>query len=505
MTSLFDLPFEEPEPPAAAAPEPLPTPAARRVLTVSELNSEIRLLLEERFVELWVEGELSNCRLWNTGHLYFTLKDASAQIKGVMFRSALRYLRFKPQDGLRVVARARVSVYDPKGEYQIICEHLEPEGLGALQLAFDQLKQRLSSEGLFDQRRKRPLPSLPRKIGVVTSLDGAAVRDIIKVLQRRYPNAHIVIRPTRVQGEGAALDIARAMAAIGKVHGVDVVIVGRGGGSIEDLWAFNEEVVARAIAGCPVPTISAVGHETDVTIADFVADLRAPTPSAAAEMVVARKDDVCAHLDRLAHRVATAMQARVHRGETRLRALEARPGYAGLHGRIAMRGRHAAELAHELSRALRSQVAIGERRYQRLRLKLETLDVRRRFGAIRARLVSGDGRLRSAVGRRQHEAHARLGQAAARLDSLSPLAVLGRGYAVAWNSDRTAIIRDAAAVAPGDRVHVALERGELDCAVITITETQRRRDTRKRVTSVLCDPWEWPVVVGAGFSRPWAA
>ena len=233
--------------------------------------------------------------------MYFTLKDASAQIKGVMFRSALRTLRFKPQDGLRVVARGRVSVYDPKGEYQIVCEHLEPEGLGALQLAFDQLKKRLAAEGLFDERRKRALPALPRKIGVVTSLDGAAVRDIIKVLRRRYPNAHIVIRPTRVQGEGAALDIARAIAAIGKVAGVDVVIVGRGGGSIEDLWAFNEEVVARAIAGCPVPTISAVGHETDVTIADFVADLRAPTPSAAAEMVVARKDDFCARIDRLAH------------------------------------------------------------------------------------------------------------------------------------------------------------------------------------------------------------
>jgi len=476
MTSLFDLPFEEPEPPAAAAPEPPPTPVARRVLTVSELNSEIRLLLEERFVELWVEGELSNCRLWNTGHLYFTLKDASAQIKGVMFRSALRYLRFKPQDGLRVVARARVSVYDPKGEYQIICEHLEPEGLGALQLAFDQLKKRLSSEGLFDQRRKRPLPFLPRKIGVVTSLDGAAVRDIIKVLQRRYPNAHIVIRPTRVQGEGAALDIARAMAAIGKVHGVDVVIVGRGGGSIEDLWAFNEEVVARAIAGCPVPTISAVGHETDVTIADFVADLRAPTPSAAAEMVVSRKDDVCAHLERLAHRVTTAMQGRVHRGDARLRALEARPGYAGVHGRVAMRGHHVGELAHELSRVVRARLAIGERRYQALRLKLETQDVRRRFGAIRTRLASGDGRLQSAVGRRQHEAHARLGRAAARLDTLSPLAVLGRGYAVARNSDRTAIIRDAAAVSPGDHVHVTLERGELECNVITNhrdIETQR--------------------------------
>ena len=262
-----------------------------------------------------------------------------------------------------------------------------------------------------------------------------------------------------MQGEGAALDIARALAAIGRVRGVDVVIVGRGGGSIEDLWAFNEEVVARAIAGCPVPTISAVGHETDVTIADFVADLRAPTPSAAAEMVVSRKDDFCAHIERLAQRVTLAMRGRLHRGEARLRALEARPGYAGLHGRIAMRGRHAGDLAHELRRALRARLAARERSYQGLRLKLETFDVRRRFGVIRARLAAGDGRLRSAVARRQHEAHARLGTVAARLDTLSPLAVLGRGYAVCWNEDRTAIIRDAAAVSAGDRVHVTLERG----------------------------------------------
>ncbi|HXH25693.1 MAG TPA: exodeoxyribonuclease VII large subunit, partial [Vicinamibacterales bacterium] len=355
MSTLFDLPFEEPEPEPASEPTPH-VPAERRVLTVSELTARIRALLEETLVEVWVEGELSNCRVWNTGHMYFTLKDAGAQIRGVMFRSALRLLRFKPQDGLHVVARGRVSVYDPKGEYQLVCEHLEPAGLGALQLAFDQLKRRLAAEGLFDAGRKRPLPLLPRKIGVVTSLDGAAVRDLIKVLRRRYANSHIVIRPTRVQGDGAALDIARGLAAIGRVPGVDVVIVGRGGGSIEDLWAFNEEVVARAIAGCPVPTISAVGHETDVTIADFVADVRAPTPSAAAEMVVARRDDFCARIDRVSGRMHAAMRARLHRLEARLRALEARPGYAGVHGRVAMRGRHAAELAHELRRAMRERL-----------------------------------------------------------------------------------------------------------------------------------------------------
>ena len=443
MTSLFDLPFEEPEPEVAGGPTPSGYQAPeRRVLTVAELTARIRTLLEERFIEIWVEGELSNCKVWNTGHLYFTLKDSDAQIKGVMFRSSLRYLRFKPQDGLRVVARGRISVYDPKGEYQIVCEHLEPEGLGALQLAYEQLKQRLSAEGLFDARRKRPLPALPRKIGIVTSLDGAAVRDIVKVLRRRYPNAHLVIRPTRVQGEGSALDIARAMRAIGTVTGVDVVIVGRGGGSIEDLWAFNEEVVARAIAGCPVPTISAVGHETDVTIADFVADLRAPTPSAAAEMVVARKDDFCAHIDRLAHRVAGVMQGRLHRGESRLRALEARHTHL-----------------------LRSRLAGRVRAYQSLRATLETFDIRVRLGSVRTRLAAVDGRMSGALGRRRHAADARLGGAAARLDALSPLAVLGRGYAVCWNADRTAIIRDADAVATGDRVRVTLERGELDCDV----------------------------------------
>lgn len=464
MNSLFDLPFEEPPPERPAPPEP-PAPVRRQVLTVSELTGRLRVLLEEQFADVWVEGELSNCRVWNTGHMFFTLKDANAQIKGVMFRSALRYLRFAPQDGLRVVARARLSVYDPKGEYQLICEHLEPAGLGALQLAFDQLKQRLASEGLFDQQRKRPLPALPRKIGVVTSLDGAAVRDIINILRRRYPNAHVVIRPTRVQGEGAAPEIARAISAIGKVSGVDVVIVGRGGGSLEDLWAFNEEAVARALARCPVPTISGVGHETDVTIADFVADVRAPTPSAAAEMVVARKDDFCLRIDRLAHRLASMMRARLHAFESRVRTLEAAPGYAGLHGRVAMRGRHAADLAHGLRQAITGRVAARIRTYQSLRLKLETLDLRRRLGALRARLTAGDGRLIAAVARRRHVAEGRLRDAAARLDSLSPLAVLGRGYAVCWNADRTAIVRDASTVQEGERVAVTLQRGELDCEV----------------------------------------
>src|ERR1700694_4309945 len=290
----------------------------RRVFTVTELTVRVRDLLESQFAEVWVEGELSNCRVWNTGHLYFTLKDPASQVRGVMFRSALRYLKFKPTDGLTVVARGRISVYEPKGEYQLVCEHLEPRGLGALQLAFEQLKKRLQGEGLFDAARKRPLPALPRKIGIVTSLEGAAIRAIINVL--------------------------------GRVPGVDVIIVGRGGGSIEDLWAFNEEVVARAIALSPVPVISAVGHESDVPIADFVADLRAPTPSAAAEIVVAAKDEFCSRIDRLSGRLRASARGRVQGLSRRVHVLSGRPALAGFPARIAMRGRHAAELAHELTR-----------------------------------------------------------------------------------------------------------------------------------------------------------
>src|SRR5215831_12167229 len=465
MSDLFDLPFEDdPDEGATETEAPVPT---RRIYTVTELTVRVRDHLEERFFEVWVEGELSGVKLWNTGHLYFTLKDSSSLLKGLMFRSALRYLKFKPVDGLRVVARGKISVYEPKGEYQIVCEHLEPQGLGALQLAFDQLKQRLHAEGLFDTARKRALPALPKKIGIVTSLDGAAIRDIIKVLRRRSPNAQIVVRPARVQGEGAALDIARALRAITRVRGVDVVIVGRGGGSIEDLWAFNEEVVARAIANCPVPVISAVGHETDTTIADFVADRRAPTPSAAAEIVVAAKDEFVGRIDALSKRLRASARARLQTIGRRLHTVEVRPAFAGVPARVAMRGRQASELTFALAHIMRSRLALKERRLGRIRRDLETLDLGRRLAGIRTRLVGADGRLSGAMARRRHRADAQLRDSAARLASLSPLAVLGRGYAVAWNEDRTQVLRDVNDTEVGDRIRVTLARGELKCEVQT--------------------------------------
>jgi exodeoxyribonuclease VII large subunit len=439
--------------------------STRTVLTVSELNATIRDLLENQLHTVWVEGEVSNARVWNTGHMYFTLKDGASQIKAVMFRSALRYLKFKPEDGIKVVARGKVSVYDPKGEYQIICEHMEPKGLGSLQQAFEQLKKKLAAEGLFDPARKRPLPALPRRIGLVTSIDGAALRDMIRVLRRRYPNAHLVISPTRVQGEGAGREVAHAIRKVARIEAVDVIIVARGGGSLEDLWAFNEEVLARAIVASPVPVISGVGHETDFTIADFVADLRAPTPSAAAELVVRRKDEFFAHIDRIGERLDAAIHHRLRRMETRLHSLEARPGYAGFRGRIAVRGRHVSELAGALRQRIGQGVARRTRRHETLRRSLDQFDPRHRLAAIRTRLTSRDGHLKAAIRRRLTTAQARLGTLAAQIQGLSPLAVLGRGYSVTWDAERTRIIRDASSVKVGDRISVTLERGSVDATI----------------------------------------
>ena len=464
MADLFSQPFEEdPEPDdTGRAPRP---PARRRVFSVSELTVEIRQAIEAKFGDVWVEGEISNCRIWHTGHMYFTLKDDGAQIRAVMFRAASHYLRFKPEDGLHVIARGRLGVYDAKGEYQIVCEHLEPHGVGALQLAFEQLKKKLHAEGLFDAARKRPLPALVRKIGVVTSLDGAALRDIIKVLRRRHADAHIVVRPARVQGENAAADLVRALRAIARVPGVDVVIVGRGGGSAEDLQAFNEEVLARAIVASPVPVISAVGHEVDFTIADFVADVRAPTPSAAAETIVAARDEFCARLRTLAGRLDAAVRADLQRRRHLVHRLESRRGLAGWQAAVALRSRRATELTHRLRRAATALVARRRQQFRVLEQALESRDVRRRLADVRGRLAASQGRLHAAATRNRDQADARFRVLVGRLENLSPLAVLARGYAVCWNADRSAIISSASAVRAGDRVRVTLHEGELRCEV----------------------------------------
>jgi exodeoxyribonuclease VII large subunit len=463
MSTLFDPPFED-------APEP--APVARRpprVMTVAELSRRIRGCLEETFGDVWVEGEISNCRLWNTGHLYFTLKDDAAQVRAVMFRSRVRVLRFRPEDGAHVVVRGRLGVYEQKGEYQLVCDQMEPRGVGALQLAFEQLKKRLDAEGLFAEMRKRPLPQLPRKIGVVTSLEGAAIRDILQVLRQRHAAVRVVVRPARVQGEGAAEEIARGLRQIARVAGVDCVIVGRGGGSIEDLWAFNEEVVARAIAACPVPVISAVGHQVDFTIADFVADVRAATPSNAAEIVIARKEELCQGIDRLHERLEARLTEGVHRRRRLVNDLTARRGFMSVRSRLGGQLRHTNDLAHALRHALVGALRGHVRQLHTLGIRLESQDPRRRIARARARLRHAETALGTGAALRQERLGGVLGALAGRLELLSPLGVLGRGYAMCWNEDRSALLRDASAVGQGDRVHVRLSRGELTCDVASIT------------------------------------
>ena len=299
----------------------------------------------------------------------------------------------------------------------------------------------------------------------MTSPSGAAIRDMLRVIDRRFGELHIVIAPCRVQGDGAAEEIAQGLRDLNALGGVDIIIVGRGGGSLEDLWAFNEEIVARAIAASKVPIVSAVGHEVDFTIADFVADLRAPTPSAAAELVVSAKDEFCSRIDRLQDRLRGAVRGRVQRLSGRVHVADSRPVFAGFRGRLAMRGRHAAELSHALARIARAGLSARERRRQQLERLLTTYDVRPRLARNRTRLVESGMRLRNAARSRHHRAQAQLGECAARLDTLSPLAVLARGYAVAWNADKTMVLRDAASVAPGDTVHVTLSRGEIEAKV----------------------------------------
>jgi exodeoxyribonuclease VII large subunit len=425
----------------------------RAVLTVSELTDQLRAALEERFPAVWVEGEISNFRLYGSGHAYFTLKDAAAQLRCVLFRNRGRRIKFEPADGLHVMAFGSVEVYAQRGEYQLVIELLEPKGLGALQLAFEQLKARLQAEGLFDQSRKRALPRFPKKIGIVTSPSGAALRDMLRVIGRRFGGLHIVIAPCRVQGEGAAEEIARGLRELNALDDVDVVIVGRGGGSLEDLWAFNEEVVARAIAGSRAPVISAIGHEVDFTIADLVADLRAPTPSAAAELVVREKQAI---VDALAE-----LRERLERATARpLRDLERRVDEMALRLRRGAHGewRHAAHRLELATGALRAaspvaRVATGRHRLERLEARMRS--------EIRHALARSQHRLRAAVGR---------------LDSLSPLAVLGRGYSLTL-TPAGGIVRSARQVKTGDDVRVLLHEGTVDCRV---TAT-RERDERPQV------------------------
>jgi exodeoxyribonuclease VII large subunit len=386
----------------------------RHILTVSQLTDRIKGLLEGSLPDIWVEGELSNLSIPQSGHAYFTLKDRQSQIRGVLFRSSQRHLKFALQHGMRVICRGRISVYEPRGEYQLILDYVEPKGAGALQLAYEQLKDRLEKEGLFDLSRKRPLPLFPKRIGIVTSPTGAAIRDILRVIKRRHPRMHILLYPAQVQGVAAAAAIVEAIRYFNRNRRVEVLIVGRGGGSLEDLWAFNEERVARAIYESTIPVISAVGHETDYTIADFVADLRAPTPSSAAELVVESEESFRKSISALASRLERSMRRLI-------------------------------ELARSALRANRGALEDPRRTLERSAQRVDELLHRMTLG------------LRHHVRRDR----SRLNALTAGLEHLNPLGILSRGYSITRKPGADAILRDAADLSPGDLISTRLEKGEV--------------------------------------------
>lgn len=449
--------------PGASVPDQtsLLFPPERRVWTVTGLAAELKKKLERDFFDVWVEGELSNLNRAPSGHYYLTLKDAGAQLRGVLFARAARMLKLRPQNGMQVLARGKISLYETRGELQIYLEHLEPRGAGGLQAAFEELKKRLQEEGLFDPARKRPLPLLPRRVGIVTSPRGAAIADMVRILRRRYPNIGILLAPAQVQGEAAAGEIAAAIAYLGAApaaHRVDVIIAGRGGGSIEDLWAFNEERVARAIAACPVPLISAVGHETDFTIADFAADLRAATPSAAAEMVIRPKADFLAEAAERERRLEQALRFRLTRQRQAVLELARHGAFAGVRHAVLRRAQFNDELAFRLTQAVRARQADRRRRWQALSAAIRAQEARHRVAAWRQDLQRRQERLIESLRRRLLAAR-RLSEALQRIiEERNPLAILQRGYALVYDEQRH-LVTQPGQLRPGDPLRLRLSAG----------------------------------------------
>jgi exodeoxyribonuclease VII large subunit len=477
----------------------------RRALSVSELTARIRDLLARNFTNIWVEGEISNCREAQSGHIYCTLKDERAQIKCVYFKQQMRGMKFRPEDGLHVTVRGSVSVYEQRGEYQIYVESMEPVGLGALQLAFEQLKKRLEAEGLFSADHKKPLPVLPSRIGLITSPKGAAVRDVVRILRRRFPNVHLTLYPVRVQGEGAALEIVKALKFFNQRKLVDVLILARGGGSLEDLWAFNEETVARAIFASEIAVISGVGHETDFTIADFVADVRASTPSAAAELVVQTRREFDKHIadlretlagliryrlleasrrvhelsarrgfrrpldllrqqrqraDEMSGRLATGLRAQLRQTQQRLNAAQMRVARFDLRARLAALHKRTMDLESRLALELRARLVASRKRFNALQLRIASFDLLARLSAFRLRLEKRGNDLGVRAERLLQGKRQRLERLAVQLQERGPLRVLERGYAIATDANG-ALLRDSAQVQIGDQVQIQLRRGRL--------------------------------------------
>jgi exodeoxyribonuclease VII large subunit len=430
----------------------------RRIWRVADLVSAVRTTVERGYTDIWVEGEVSNFRPAESGHLYFTLKDGDAQLRVVMFRSQARLLRFRPDNGMQIVARGRVTIYDVRGELQLSAEFLEPLGAGALQVAFEQLKARLAEEGLFDDSRKKPLPLLPRRIGIVTSPRGAALYDMLNILARRHESVGILIYPAQVQGDFAAEEVAAGVRYFNRAKNVDVVIVARGGGSIEDLAAFNHEGLARTIAASGLPVISAVGHETDFTIADFVADLRAPTPSAAAELVIESKHQLAEHLAQLHQRAARAARYRLLMARSQLGDLAQHGAFRRIQDLLARRAQRLDELIFRLAADYQSLLREYHRRLDVAAARILHFDFRRSLVIGRNQLSAAAGALLSAVRARIAENRATLGQMAGKLEALSPVKILDRGYALVFDASG-ALVKDAAQLRPGQEITGRVSRG----------------------------------------------
>jgi exodeoxyribonuclease VII large subunit len=455
------LPFGEPSPDSAAIPVSL---------FVAKLNGVLRASLPDT----WVKGEIGEWRVWSSGHAYFTLKDASAALAAVMWSSDLARVPFRPEEGMEVLARGRPDVYPRSGKLSFVVSEIQPVGAGALQLAFEQLKARLAAEGLFDPARKKKLPLLPRRIGVVTSRHGAAVRDVLKVLAARFPNAHVTIWPVAVQGASAPEEIAAAVSSLSRLGAADVVIVARGGGSRDDLSAFNDERVVRAVAACRVPTISAVGHEVDVTLTDLAADLRAATPSQAAELVVARRDDFEARIEGLSRELARTLKGRLLAAHADAARLVNAPPLAGFPARASAGAARASSAARELLSAVRRLPAAYAERLVRAEGAVAAWPARAALPLRRARADAAEAAAAERLARRLGTGRERLGSLAGALAALDPLRVLARGYSVTYREGATAPLTDPGDVAAGDALRIVLARGTLRARVTDTSKDGER-------------------------------
>jgi len=439
-------------------------PPQRRVWTVRDLVASVRTHIDREYSDAWVEGEISNFRAQNSGHLYFTLKDQGGQISVVVFRSSARLLRFRPADGMQVVVRGRVTIYEDRGQLQIVAEYVEPKGAGALQIAFEQLKAKLEAEGLFDATRKKAIPSLPRRIGIVTSPQAAALRDILNILRRRHHTVNVLIFPAQVQGEMAAGEVGNGVRYFNRARNVDVIIVARGGGSAEDLAAFNDEGLARVVSASTLPVISGVGHETDFTIVDFVADLRVPTPSAAAEIVIRSQQEVEEQVERLDGRLQKAMRYRLLIGRQQLTELAQHGAFGRMMDLIRRRQQKVDDLTYRLTHAQRGLLETQRRRFDHLAAAVRHYDLRMVLSGIRKELDAKVASMGAAGRSLLQQKRARLVRLTSQMAALSPVAILERGYALVFDATGK-LVKDAAQVKAGEEISARLARGEIRATV----------------------------------------